>query len=266
MNPKLKESENNSKRHDIKDEDWLDILGNPHRRKILEMLSYRPMYPQLIAKILGITPRAVFKHLEKMKNLGILEYQEQNRQAGGRKLHVYHLPRNAFFSFELSKPSCFRTTYSQRGKIPQTHKTPDSLSKSSFTKLKLTKDMKSDIISGFKDIWTINEDLQDLDIKRLNLMKKRDEVNKKINNHLQNNSLGNMIAFLYRLLVEEFENRSWTRKNIMDILSINYDSADEIIKLLEEEFQVIEFDKSSNPRNPSWKLKDLLKSDDLSYI
>ena len=45
-----------------KPEDFLNLLGNKHRRRIIQLCSIRPLYPQKIAEILGITVPAVIKH------------------------------------------------------------------------------------------------------------------------------------------------------------------------------------------------------------
>ena len=59
----------------------LDILGNENRRRILQLLSFRPFYFNEMAKRLDVGPKAVIDHLEMLERAGIVEcYQEQGRR------------------------------------------------------------------------------------------------------------------------------------------------------------------------------------------
>jgi ArsR family transcriptional regulator len=59
----------------------LDILGNENRRRILQLLSFRPFYFNEIAKRLDVGPKAVIDHLLMLERAGLIEcYQEQGRR------------------------------------------------------------------------------------------------------------------------------------------------------------------------------------------
>ncbi len=59
----------------------LDILGNENRRRILQLLSFRPFYFNEIAKRLDVGPKAVIDHLVMLERAGLIEcYQEQGRR------------------------------------------------------------------------------------------------------------------------------------------------------------------------------------------
>ncbi len=59
----------------------LDILGNENRRRILQLLSFRPFYFNEIAKRLDVGPKAVIDHLEMLERAGLIEcYQDQGRR------------------------------------------------------------------------------------------------------------------------------------------------------------------------------------------
>ena len=59
----------------------LDILGNENRRRILQLLSFRPFYFNEMAKRLDVGPKAVIDHLEMLERAGLVEcYQEQGRR------------------------------------------------------------------------------------------------------------------------------------------------------------------------------------------
>lgn len=59
----------------------LDILGNENRRRILQLLSFRPFYFNEIAKRLDVGPKAVIDHLEMLERAGLIEcYQDRGRR------------------------------------------------------------------------------------------------------------------------------------------------------------------------------------------
>ena len=59
----------------------LDILGNENRRRILQLLSFRPFYFNEMAKRLDVGPKAVIDHLVMLERSGLVEcYQDQGRR------------------------------------------------------------------------------------------------------------------------------------------------------------------------------------------
>lgn len=79
----------------------LDILGNENRRRILQLLSFRPFYFNEIAKRLDVGPKAVIDHLEMLKEAGLIEcYQEDQ---GRRK--YFRIARKTMVEITLSPHS-----------------------------------------------------------------------------------------------------------------------------------------------------------------
>jgi len=59
----------------------LDILGNENRRRILQLLSFRPFYFNEMAKRLDVGPKAIIDHLEMLEKAGLVEcYQDRGRR------------------------------------------------------------------------------------------------------------------------------------------------------------------------------------------
>jgi ArsR family transcriptional regulator len=59
----------------------LDILGNENRRRILQLLSFRPFYFNEMAKRLDVGPKAVIDHLEMLERAGLIEcFRDQSRR------------------------------------------------------------------------------------------------------------------------------------------------------------------------------------------
>lgn len=65
-----------------------DILGSKARLKISDLISVRPRTLKELAEITGITVQAVLKHLEKLKDLGVLEEKRiSSTELAARKVY-----------------------------------------------------------------------------------------------------------------------------------------------------------------------------------
>jgi ArsR family transcriptional regulator len=51
----------------------LDILGNANRRRILRLLAHKPCYVTEISEYIGVSPKAVIDHLERLDETGLVE-------------------------------------------------------------------------------------------------------------------------------------------------------------------------------------------------
>jgi len=60
--------------------EFLDLLGNANRRRILRLLSQRPCYVTEISEYLGVSPKAVIDHLRKLKDAGLVESRTDDRR------------------------------------------------------------------------------------------------------------------------------------------------------------------------------------------
>jgi ArsR family transcriptional regulator len=58
----------------------LDILGNANRRRILQLLSFRPFYFNEMAKRLDLGPKAVIDHLDMLERAGLVECYRDDRR------------------------------------------------------------------------------------------------------------------------------------------------------------------------------------------
>ncbi|PSP18765.1 MarR family transcriptional regulator [Halobacteriales archaeon QH_10_67_13] len=58
----------------------LDLLGNANRRRILRLLARRPHYVTEISDVLGVGPKAVIDHLEKLEAAGLVESRTDDRR------------------------------------------------------------------------------------------------------------------------------------------------------------------------------------------
>jgi ArsR family transcriptional regulator len=67
----------------------LDLLGNANRRRILQLLAQKPCYVTEISEYLGVSPKAVIDHLEKLEQAGLVE----SRVDDGRRKY-FSIARN----------------------------------------------------------------------------------------------------------------------------------------------------------------------------
>jgi ArsR family transcriptional regulator len=58
----------------------LDVIGNESRRRILELLAKKPCYLSEISYYLGMAPKVVIEHLEKLEKTGIVSSFEDGRR------------------------------------------------------------------------------------------------------------------------------------------------------------------------------------------
>lgn len=74
----------------------LDILGNESRRRILELLSRKPCYVSEISYYLGMAPKVVIEHLEKLEKSGLVASFEEGRR------RYYYIPSNTCLEVIIS--------------------------------------------------------------------------------------------------------------------------------------------------------------------
>lgn len=60
--------------------EFLDLLGNANRRRILRLLAQKPCYVTEISEFLGVSPKAVIDHLRKLEDAGLVESQTDDRR------------------------------------------------------------------------------------------------------------------------------------------------------------------------------------------
>ncbi len=58
----------------------LDLLGNANRRRILRLLAHKPCYVTEISEYIGVSPKAVIDHLEKLDDAGLVESRTDDRR------------------------------------------------------------------------------------------------------------------------------------------------------------------------------------------
>lgn len=60
--------------------EFLDLLGNENRRRILQLLARKPCYVTEISEFLGVSPKAVIDHLRKLEDAGLVDSRTDDRR------------------------------------------------------------------------------------------------------------------------------------------------------------------------------------------
>jgi len=98
----------------------LDILGNENRRRILQLLSFRPFYFNEIAKRLDVGPKAVIDHLEMLERAGLIEcYQDTGRRK------YFRIARNTVLEVAVSPHAYGVRAYRSENASPDTAQESD---------------------------------------------------------------------------------------------------------------------------------------------
>jgi len=58
----------------------LDLLGNANRRRILRLLAHKPCYVTEISEYIGVSPKAVIDHLQKLEDAGLIESRTDDKR------------------------------------------------------------------------------------------------------------------------------------------------------------------------------------------
>jgi len=75
----------------------LDLLGNENRRRILSLLARKPCYVTEISEYIGVSPKAVIDHLQRLEEAGLVESQVDDQR---RK--YFHIAENLRLEVRLS--------------------------------------------------------------------------------------------------------------------------------------------------------------------
>lgn len=101
-------------------EDLMFILGNPTRRRILQLLTKGSRYPFEIATQLKITPRAVSQHLALLEEKGIVKKRIVESPIGPERTY-YYVDASLFLSFSIA-PNTFREILDMLPDVVETSK------------------------------------------------------------------------------------------------------------------------------------------------
>jgi predicted transcriptional regulator len=147
-------------------------LGNETRRRILRLLAQGERYPYELSKVLGLTPRGVFKHLEALQDAGLVERQHGESELGPDR--VYYRLNVRFGLSTTILPDAFvvrLTTHERTGRrliVPQGFIIPEARPDVTAVKKLL------------RELGKVNKRLEALDDERMRFASLRSQIIRQI--------------------------------------------------------------------------------------
>lgn len=134
----------------------LDVLGNENRRRILQLLSFRPFYFNEITKRLDVGPKAVIAHLEMLERAGLIEcYQDRGRRK------YFRIARKTLLEVAVSPHSYGVRAYSSEGASAERMPEPQDL-KILQMELALLEERRRDVRKLMEEV-----EAREMEVKRL---------------------------------------------------------------------------------------------------
>ncbi len=157
----------------------LQLLQNPTRRKILEILTREEHYPLQLSRTLNTSQQAVSKHLKNMEKMGIVVSKSLKSERGGPPTKTYTL--NSEFSVRIDVgPALFETQVNIMDE--------EDIEEYRELKGKLEKYEDEDYLkSKMKVIHGIEDEIQDIERKRNILLRIKENTFKEAFNYIHNN-------------------------------------------------------------------------------
>ncbi|MHA1965937.1 MAG: ArsR/SmtB family transcription factor [Candidatus Thorarchaeota archaeon] len=143
-------------------------LGNETRRKILQLLAQGDRYPYELSKVLGLTPRGVFKHLEALQEAGLVERQHGESEVGPDR--VYYRLNVRFGLSTTILPGSFAVRITSHGRtgrrliVPQGFIIPEARPDVTAVKKLL------------RELGKVNKRLENLDVERMRFASLRSRI------------------------------------------------------------------------------------------
>jgi predicted transcriptional regulator len=212
-----------------------------------------------LSRKLGISPRAVQKHLKQLKDQGVLNNKKIPRKEGGKEFVFYNLSRKPFFSYYISNPAFCGVRYIKPDKqeSKQWKSIPISNSDEGFN-LEIDKEDIREVKRGFEIIQQSQVELSTIEEKRHKILNYQEKELKNVLADVKFPQEINTLLNLFQHLLAKFGTSDpWSLSEVMKFLQIDYEPAMQMIDILEKELKLIEYDpESSDLRFPKWRLRE----------
>ncbi|TFG13823.1 ArsR family transcriptional regulator [Candidatus Thorarchaeota archaeon] len=218
------------------DRDDLDkvfkALGHITRRRILRLLAQNARYPYELSKLLGMRSRVITKHLESLREAGIVIKEPGESQVGPDR--TYYRLNVAFGLSTTILPNSFVVRFHPTS-VPEEEKTALPAS---------TRDIRviQALLNQLKDV---NEKLKEVDNERIKLAERRGQIIRNIERFMDNCEWDSQLCQRIRSLINPVKAREPSEDNetksrdpfkeaiklFEDILDSNEDNADGEVEL-----------------------------------
>jgi predicted transcriptional regulator len=143
-------------------------LGNETRRRILQLLAQGERYPYELSKVLGLTPRGVFKHLEALQEAGLVERGHGESELGPDR--VYYRLNVRFGLSTTILPGSFAVRMTSHGRTGRHFIVPQGF---------IIPEARPDVAAVKKllqELGKVNKRLENLDLERMRFASLRSQI------------------------------------------------------------------------------------------
>ncbi|MCH8905873.1 MAG: ArsR family transcriptional regulator [Candidatus Heimdallarchaeota archaeon] len=235
---------------DLKISNALKILGNEYRREILRLLTIEDRYAFELSKLLNISQRAVKKHLDFLKEMGIVK-SEKRKSTEGPEREYFELDRAVIISFTMAK-NLFRASVraldEDRTKLPP-------ISPSLQLDVPKKGSLDDMLVEGLNLLPQIQEGLDLLQIQQNRLLRAYQGLQSHIIEHLEEE---NFSRDEIRVVLSLIENEGQTDTNELEIAIGKIGDLDSTLQSLEKKGMIsVKYDQTDDGVVATIDLKEL---------
>ena len=215
--------------------EFLDLLGNNTRRRILESLTNEPKYFIQLSKEIGVSQQAVLKHLFLLENFGLIESFKAKSNLAAPDRKYFQLNRSVYLSIGITGNSMEIKMENIKG--PNKIRSKNNMAiESKEVSIKKDKEI-TDILKNTKHkLELLAKRMQELEDEKIHLLKEKQQI-LEITHQVIRESLEEDLA--RRILYSNLISREITDiEKLSEILNTREKEIKIIVKSLEDRFSV----------------------------
>jgi len=215
--------------------EFLDLLGNNTRRRILESLTNEPKYFIQLSKEIGVSQQAVLKHLFLLENFGLIESFKAKSNLAAPDRKYFQLNRSVYLSIGITGNSMEIKMENIKG--PNKIRSKNNMAiESKEGSIKKDKEI-TDILKNTKHkLELLAKRMQELEDEKIHLLKEKQQI-LEITHQVIRESLEEDLA--RRILYSNLISREITDiEELSEILNTREKEIKIIVKSLEDRFSV----------------------------
>ncbi|HIC84251.1 MAG TPA: ArsR family transcriptional regulator, partial [Nitrososphaerales archaeon] len=155
--------------------EFLDLLGNNTRRRILESLTNEPKYFIQLSKEIGVSQQAVLKHLFLLENFGLIESFKAKSNLAAPDRKYFQLNRSVYLSIGITGNSMEIKMENIKG--PNKIRSKNNMAiESKEVSIKKDKEI-TDILKNTKHkLELLAKRMQELEDEKIHLLKEKQQI------------------------------------------------------------------------------------------
>tara|TARA_Y100000782_G_scaffold114600_1_gene151326 strand:+ start:1060 stop:1743 length:684 start_codon:yes stop_codon:yes gene_type:complete len=215
--------------------EFLDLLGNNTRRRILESLTNEPKYFIQLSKEIGVSQQAVLKHLFLLENFGLIESFKAKSNLAAPDRKYFQLNRSVYLSIGITGNSMEIKMENIKG--PNKIRSKNNMAiESKEVSIKKDKEI-TDILKNTKHkLELLAKRMQELEDEKIHLLKEKQQI-LEITHQVIRESLEEDLA--RRILYSNLISREITDiEELSEILNTREKEIKIVVKSLEDRFSV----------------------------